>query len=201
MLSLGTAVQGEGPSPLTIWRKVCRKEEEAVAAACRCRRGVILNVHPGRLRIGLGYLDRLSKASGTDRIVHGIGIEAEGVAAAAVESPGVVIGPRTVLQRTFEGPSIADYPAVNALDASFFQQGFPFPEQAVSSQRNTVARGYGRVSSADNIDVALERAVSNFAGIGKAGLKAKIGAEGVHSRTGGDEFQVGSRDHPDQLVA
>ena len=158
-------------------------------------------MHPRRLRIGLGYLDRLSKASGTDRIVHGIGIEAECVAAAAVESPGVVIGPGRILQSSFEGASVTDYPAVNALDAGFFQQGFPFPEQTVGSQRNTVARGYGRVSSADNIDVALERAVSNFAGIGKAGFEAKIGAESVHSRTGGDEFQVGSRDHPDQLVA
>ncbi len=193
VLGLGGTVGGERAAHLGVGGQVRGVQVQAVPRSGPACQGVVLQVHPGRFRIGLLQLDGLAFGRGFDLEVDGVLVEAEGVGTGAVVGAQVVVAPTLVLQIAFIRGSMAHDAAVDGLDAGFAQEGFPQPEQPARIGGDAVPGADGGVSVPDDVNVSHQDSVPDFTGVAQFGGEAVVRAEGVEGGAGGDQFQVGGR--------
>ena len=191
MLGLGLAADGETAAQLGVGRQVGGVQVQAVSRPGRARDAVVLKMHPRGFGIALTNGHGLSLRYGLHFQVHGVLVKAKGVGARSIVGAHVIVVPAGMLQIAFIGCSVADDAALDLLDAGLAQERFPAPEKAAGLHGYAVPGPQGGVSVADDVDITLQDAVSDLAGIANAGLETVIRAEGVEGSARGHQFQVG----------
>ena len=200
--NLGTSVHTENPVHLGIGSHFGGIEVEGVAAAHRPGDAVIGDLEPGGFGIYLGKVDGMAGLGGRHLHVYGVFVKAEGVAASSVVCSHVIVLPGRVLQEAFHRGAVADNATVDALDALFPQQGFPFPEEGIGLEGDGgILRADGGVSPAYDVHVPVQGAVGlEDAGIAQGGAEAEVRPQGMEGYAGGDEFAVGSGHQADACI-
>ena len=170
---------------------------ERVGRTHRAGHGVVGVAHPGRLGILHPVGGRHPGPPGRDIDVLRVFEEIEPRRSGAVVAAQVVKGPAQVLRRGFrEMPRVAQDASLDAADACGREQFRPGGERLAQAVRMLRA-GPGRgVSPAQDVEVALEHAVLEGAGIGQLRLETVVRSERVQGHARGQELDVGGGDHP-----
>ncbi len=98
-----------------------------------------------------------------------------------------------MFQEAFHRATVSNDAAVDAPDAFFPKEGFPFPEEGIGLEGDGgILRADGRVSPAQDVQVSVQGSVFlKDAGVSQAGLEAEICSQSVQGHAGGDELAVG----------
>ena len=197
MLCFGRPVRGKAAAKFGIGRQVRGIKIQAVSRSGGAGDAVIAKVHPGRFRVGLHGFHVVSQGRCLHLQIYYIAIEAQGVTACAIIGSGVVVRPGILLQIAFISPAVTHNAPMDPLDAGFLEKGFPLPEKSVGFKGDGVFGTQRRVSSADDVQVSLERTVvQDGAGVTQAGGVTVLRAQRVEGGAGCNQFHVGSGNHP-----
>ena len=192
----GLAAHGEFAVHAAEGARVRCAVEQLVSAALRSRDGGVVEDHPRCVGEERRDLDRMSdRIGGCDGEILGVFVEIEGAGRGAVIEAQVFAAPVLAGDPAAPAASVTDDGALDGADAGPVQDLFPLGEQLFHRDGAVIFGGRGRVSAADDIEVALEDAVHDAAAVGEVRPETVVGPEAVQGGACGDDFDVGSGHH------
>ena len=168
---------------------------QLVAAALRSGDRSVVEDHPRRIREEGRDRNGLSHAVGGGHgEILGVLVEVEGARRRAVVEAQVLGAPVLAGDPAAPGTAVTDDGALDGTDASRLDDVFPLGKELLRGDGAVILGRRGRVSAADDVEVALQHAVHDAAAVGEVRAEAPVRPQGVQGRAGGDDLDVGCGD-------